>query len=80
MKPKKKKIVRENLFEGVPAHIARLYKAVENYVARNGGKVVVIGGIQIQEWPLDGKYKFIVGVSCVGRKPSISIKDEASKK
>jgi len=48
-----------------------LYKAVENYVKSKGGNLVVIGGIQIQQWPGDGEYKFTVGIQCVGHKPKI---------
>jgi hypothetical protein len=47
----------------------RLYEAVAAYVEKNGGSVVVIGGIQIQEWPGDGKFKFTVAVRCSGRRP-----------
>ena len=55
----------------LPRHIDRLYKAVDNYVKTGGGSVVVIGGIQIQEWPNTAKGKFVVAVQCLGRKPTM---------
>ena len=55
-----------------PRHVDRLYKAVDNYVTKNGGAVVVIGGIQIQEWPDTAKGKFTVAVQCLGRKPKFA--------
>lgn len=59
-------------FKNCSPQVNRLYKAVENYVRKSGGKVIVIGGIQIQEWPGDGKFKFTVAVKCCGRKPKFS--------
>ena len=55
-----------------PRHVDRLYKAVAHYVEKTGGKLVVIGGIQVQEWPGEGAYKFVLGIKCLGRKPSYS--------
>lgn len=56
-------------------HVDRLYKAVANYVEKNGGKLVVIGGVQMQEWPADNPGVFHVSVKCMGRKPVFK-KDE----
>jgi hypothetical protein len=53
-------------------HVVRLYKAVANYIERAGGKVLVTGGIQIQQWPGDGKFRFTVAVKCTGRKPNFA--------
>jgi hypothetical protein len=50
----------------------RLYKAVDNYVRAKGGSLIVIGGIQIQEWPGDPAMVFQVAVKCMGRKPAYS--------
>lgn len=51
-------------------HLDRLYKAVQNYVEKNGGKLVVIGPVQIVEWPGDRvRFCFGVNVKCLGRKP-----------
>ena len=53
-------------------HVLRLYRAVANYVKQAGGEVLVAGGIQIIQWPVDGKFRFTVGVKCTGRKPIFS--------
>jgi hypothetical protein len=49
--------------------VSQLYRAVARYVESNGGVIVAIGGIQIQEWPDDGKFKFTVAVKCAGKRP-----------
>jgi len=53
-----------------PAHVDRLYKAVQKYVEAGGGKLAVIGGIAVQEWPTDNPMVFHIAVKCCGRKPS----------
>jgi hypothetical protein len=65
----------------IAAHINRLYKAVQKYVEKGGGKLLVIGGIEIQEWPLDPPHVFRVGVRCLGRKPEFvpSVEPNGSK-
>lgn len=30
--------------------VSQLYRAVERYVKANGGAVLVVGGIRVQEW------------------------------
>jgi hypothetical protein len=50
-------------------HAHNLLAAVERYIRANGGKVIVIGGIEIQKWPDDGEFKFKVAVGCSGRQP-----------
>jgi len=42
--------------------------AVERWVKAGGGKLVVIGGVEIQDWR-EGAGKFRVGVRCIGRPP-----------
>ena len=49
-------------------HVMRLYLAIANYVEKNGGKVAVVGGIQVQEWEPRSN-KFIIAVKCTGIKP-----------
>lgn len=49
--------------------IHNLYAAVQHYVYANDGTIAVIGGIQIQEWPLELPYHFQVSVKCTGLKP-----------
>lgn len=58
--------------EKMDAATEALYKAVEAYVVAKGGELVVIGGIEIQEWPEDPKFKFRVAVRCLGRKPAFA--------
>ena len=67
---------RKKKASSLPRHVDRLYKAVAHYVEKNGGKLVVIGGIQVQEWPGEGAYKFTLGIKCMGRKPSYSGDEE----
>lgn len=48
--------------------VSRLYEAVEDYVRENNGKVIVVGGIQIQQFD-DKKFNFYVAVKCTGELP-----------
>jgi hypothetical protein len=57
----------------------RLYRAVANYVEKNGGVVIVAGGIEIQEWPERGRFNFSVAVKCTGRKPKLAAAKELTK-
>jgi len=66
MKKTKKK---RDLFDGKRDPATQLYRAVKRYVEANHGSIIVIGGIQMQEWSGDGKFKYTIGVRCVGRKP-----------
>ena len=63
----------------MPRHVDRLYKAVAHYVEKTGGKLVVIGGIQIIEWPKDGIGTFTLGIRCLGRKPQFAAHGGDSK-
>ncbi len=47
-----------------------LYKAVQAYVEHHGGKIVVIGGVECQEWPADPQYTFRIAVRCTGKPPA----------
>lgn len=58
--------------KGSTRHVDRLYKAVQNYIESGGGKLVVVGGIGIQEWPGEGTYSFRVAIRCSGRKPEFA--------
>jgi len=49
--------------------IRRLYDAVIDYVEFKGGKLAIIGGIQIMQLPTDRKFYFTVGIRCIGKKP-----------
>lgn len=55
--------------------VSQLYRAVLRYVEANNGSILVIGGIQIQEWPDAGKFNFSVAVKCTGHKPTFGKKE-----
>ena len=48
----------------------KLYKEIQRYIESRGGKVLVIGGIEIQEWPESLPYSFVLGVRVTGFKPN----------
>jgi len=58
--------------KGIDRYTDRLYKAVAAYVKNRNGSLVVIGGIQVIEWPGDGVGKFTIGIKCLGKKPVYS--------
>lgn len=70
-KPERKKRGGSSRAAHCSAHVDRLYKAVQNYVEKGGGKLIVIGGIAVQEWPQDNAHVFHVAVKCLGRKPTL---------
>jgi hypothetical protein len=55
--------------DDVPLETDLLYKAVQNYVEKHGGGILIIGGVEIQEWPGDNSNVWRIAVRCVGRKP-----------
>jgi len=63
------KKARENAYIG-------LYKAVGKYVELQGGRVVIIEGVQVQEWPdkrVGSPLKsFSIAVKCLGKKPDFA--------
>lgn len=61
---------RKRRLKRIEPSVDRLYKAVQNYVEKGGGKLVAIGGVSIQQWPTDRTKVFYVAVKCVGRKPA----------
>lgn len=68
MTPKKRRS-KKNPLRGCSPDVQQLYRAIQNYVEVHGGKLIVVGGIQVQEWPNDGMGKFEIAVKCLGRKP-----------
>ena len=50
--------------------ISQLYRAVERYVKANNGNVLVIGGVQVQQWPGTTGAQYVIGVKCLGTKPT----------
>lgn len=67
MKAKKKKTARREITGRDPT--SQLYRAIIRYVESKKGSILVIGGVQVEQWPGDGEFKFVVGVRCMGRKP-----------
>ena len=59
--------------------VDRLHKAVQNLVEKNGGKVLVIGGVEVQKWPEDFSLNFRIAVKCTGTPPQVD-SDKKSKK
>lgn len=49
-----------------------LYAAINAYVKSKGGSIVVIGGIQIQQWPDDLKFNYTVAIKCTGQLPKFA--------
>jgi len=70
MSTQKKPSKKRKRLAGCPPHIDRLYSAVNKYVETGGGKILVIGGVDVQEWPQDNVGVFMVAIKCLGRKPS----------
>ena len=51
----------------------KLYEAVRDYIEKNGGSIIVIGGIAIvEESPL--KYNYGLLIRITGKKPQFKIK------
>lgn len=55
-----------------PAHVLRLYKAAAHYVKKCGGSVILASGVQVQQWPGSKRGEFVLGIKCLGRKPTYS--------
>lgn len=56
----------------------RLLKAVAHWVEANGGKVLIVGGVEVQDFH-EGKYKFRVAVRCAGRWPETDWADKLAQ-
>lgn len=55
-----------------PEHVEQLYAAAENYIATEGGKLVVIGDVQVIRFPGDPELNFTLGIRCTGRVPKFA--------
>lgn len=53
--------------------VDNLYKSAQAYVEAGGGKLLVIGGVAILEWPQDNKSVFYVVIKCTGKKPIFAV-------
>jgi hypothetical protein len=69
MKTKTKKKKRDPL-AGDRTPTGQLYRAVRRYVESKGGTILVIGGVQVEQWPGMSELNFVLGVRCMGRKPT----------
>ena len=74
MSTRTKKKRREDVLAG-PGDELQLYRAVRRYVKARGGSIVVIGGIELQQWPDDRPQQFRLAVKFLGRKPTIKSGD-----
>lgn len=61
---------KSDLFGGKRDPATSLLRAVRRFVMWKGGTVLVIGGIQVQEWPGEGKFKYRIAVQCMGKRPA----------
>ena len=50
----------------------QLYRSIRLYVESNGGSLVVIGGIEVQQWPGEPEHAYKVAVKVMGRKPEFT--------
>jgi hypothetical protein len=51
---------------------SQLYRAVIRYVESLGGSALVIGGVEIQSWPMEFDRTYRVAIRCTGKKPEKS--------
>ena len=49
-----------------------LYKVVQKYIEKLGGKILIIGGVEIIELPEDNPYIYHFSVRIMGSKPTLS--------
>lgn len=59
--------------------LRRLYDAAAAYVESRGGKLVVVGGVTVQQWPDDLKFNWTLGIRCTGKRPTYADNPEAAK-
>lgn len=64
------KVKKRDPLAGDRTPTGQLYRAVRRYIESKGGSLLVIGGVQVEQWPGDGKFNFVLGVRCMGRKPN----------
>lgn len=65
----KRRARKRDPLAGLPPHVADLYRAVQNYVTKLGGNIVVIGGVEVLELPGDPAHKYRLAVPFLGTKP-----------
>lgn len=50
--------------------VDQLYEAVRVFVDASGGKVLVVGGVEVISWPGDPVFRFTLGIRCTGTPPA----------
>jgi hypothetical protein len=61
--------------QSLPNHEANLYEAVARYIEYGGGKAIIIGGVEVQQWPNDPREKYRVAISFLGTPPQYAKPD-----
>lgn len=56
-----------------------LYAAVQKYIENRGGKVLIIGGVSIIQFPDDPQMNYSIAIKITGRKPSATLDKENGK-
>lgn len=46
-----------------------LLGAATNYIERRGGKVIIVGPIELQQWPKDRRCVYRLAVRFIGKRP-----------
>lgn len=69
---RKRRSIHMRFRKNDPAH--NLLAAVQHWVKARGGSLVVLGGIEVQDW-FDGPGLFRVAVKCLGTSPKATKAD-----
>lgn len=72
MKRKKARAITLRFRKGDPIH--NLYAACTHYIRVNGGDAIVVGGIEVQEWPEEPESNFRIAIRVTGTKPQFNKK------
>ncbi len=70
MKAKKKATAKKRLDA-----TDRLYRAACAYIKSKGGTSIVVGGIQVIQWPTDSKYNYTLGIKITGKLPDFATEE-----
>lgn len=53
-----------------------MYLSVQQYVEHFGGRIAVIGGVEVQQWPDDLTHTFRIAIRCTGKKPELKARPQ----
>lgn len=67
---KKRKRLGRPVFIGQNDERDDLLEAARKYIEVNGGKPLVIGPIELQQWPEDNKHVYRLAIKFTGKPPS----------